>query len=51
MQWLSTSGVLFVQMMLIPLAVIAIGVASAKLAGRIFIGPLITLIGALELNY
>lgn len=51
MQWLSTLDVLFVQLILIPPVVIATGVCFAKLTGRIFIGPLITLISALEINY
>lgn len=51
MQWLSTLDVLFVQLMLIPFVVITVGVIFAKLAGRIFLGPLTTLILTLEINY
>ncbi|MBU9674836.1 hypothetical protein KQ939_16820 [Planococcus sp. CP5-4] len=51
MQWLSTLDIFFVQLILFPPFVISLGVAAAILASRIFIGPLITLIASLELNY
>ncbi|MFP3357366.1 hypothetical protein [Planococcus citreus] len=51
MKWLSTLDIFFVQLILFPPFVILLGVASAILASRIFIGPLITLVTALELNY
>ncbi|WP_404333589.1 hypothetical protein [Planococcus rifietoensis] len=51
MQWLSTLDIFFVQLILFPPFVISLGVAAAILASRIFIGPLITLISSLELNY
>ncbi|MGM0897957.1 MAG: hypothetical protein ACQEV0_08655 [Bacillota bacterium] len=51
MQWLSTLDIYFVQLILFPPAVILLGVISAMLASRIFIGPLVTLISALEINY
>ncbi|MDE4086597.1 hypothetical protein PO902_16225 [Planococcus maritimus] len=51
MQWLSTLDIFFVQLILFPPFVISIGVLAAILASRIFIGPLITLISSLELNY
>ncbi|RAZ70270.1 hypothetical protein [Planococcus maitriensis] len=51
MQWLSTLDIFFVQLILFPPFVILLGVASALLSSRIFIGPVVTLISALELNY
>lgn len=51
MQWLSTLDIYFVQLILFPPVVILLGVISAILASRIFIGPLVTLISALEINY
>lgn|SRR5690606_12697965 len=51
MQWLSTLDIFFVQLILFPPFVILLGVASALLSSRIFIGPIVTLISALELNY
>lgn len=51
MQWLSSLDIFFVQLILFPPFVISIGVLAAILASRIFIGPLITLISSLELNY
>lgn len=51
MQWLSTLDIFFVQLILFPPFVILLGVAAALLASRIFIGPLVTLISSLELNY
>lgn len=51
MQWLSTLDIFFVQLILIPPFVISLGVIAALLSSRVFIGPIVTLISALELNY
>ena len=51
MQWLNTLDVMIVQLILIPAIVIAFAVFFAKITGRIFIGPLLTLIFSLEINY
>lgn len=51
MHWLSTLDIFFVQLFLFPPLVILLGVVSALLSSRVYIGPLVTLISALELNY
>ncbi|MFP3321817.1 hypothetical protein R0K05_01865 [Planococcus sp. SIMBA_160] len=51
MHWLSTLDIFFVQLILFPPLVISVGVAAAILSSRVYIGPLVTLVTALELNY
>lgn len=51
MQWLNTFDSAIVQLIIIPTVIIAFAVFFAKITGRIFIGPLLTLIFSLEINY
>ncbi len=51
MHWLSAFDATIVLLVVIPFLAIAFGVISAKLSRQVFIGPLITLVSALKINF